>query len=78
MAAPMKMMMANMNKGEPMPMIDTALEAITAFGKISSIFNDGYEGGEFCRGLIFSKEASRIIFKIGNGLMNQKSQNAEE
>ena len=72
MAAPMKMMMQNMNKGEPNPMMDNALEAIQAFGKISAVFDENYEGGEFCKGLLFSKEASRVVFKIGNAMMNQK------
>ena len=66
----MKMMMANMNKGQPNPMLDNALEAVQAFGKISAVFDPEYEGGEFCKGLLFSKEASRVIFKIGNAVMN--------
>ena len=70
MAMPMKMMMANMNKGEPNPMLDTVLEAAQAFGKIYSIFDVEYDGGEFCRGLLFSKEASKIVFKLGNSVMN--------
>ena len=74
MVGPMKMMMGNMNKGEPMPMFDTALDAIQAFGKISSLFDEEYDGGEFCKGLLFSKEASRIVFKIGNSVMNKKQE----
>ena len=74
MAAPMKMMMMNMNKGEPNPMIDMALDAAQAFGKISSIFDEDYDGGEFCKGLLFSKEASRIVFKVGNNIMNRKQE----
>ena len=70
----MKMMMSNMNKGEQNPMLDTALDAVHAFGKIYSVFDESYVGGEFCRGLIFSKEASRIAFKIGNSVMNQKKE----
>ena len=76
MAAPMKMMMANMNKGEPNPMLDMALDAVQAFGKISSIFDEDYDGGEFCKGLLFSKEASRIVFKVGNSIMNKKQEDS--
>ena len=79
MAAPMKMMMANMNKGQPNPMLDNALDAVQAFGKISFIFDESYDGGEFCKGLLFSKEASRVVFKIGNTIMNSKqNESAEE
>ena len=74
MVAPMKMMIANMNKGESYPMLDNALDAAQAFGRISSIMGEDYEGGEFCQGLLFSKEASRIVFKIGNSIMNSKQQ----
>ena len=66
MIGPMKMMMANMNKGEPNPMLDNAVEMVQSFGKISAIFDDSYEGGEFCKGLLFSKEASKVLWKIGN------------
>ena len=76
MAAPMKMMMMNMNKGEPNPMLDMALDAAQAFGKISSIFDEDYDGGEFCKGLLFSKEASKIVFKVGNNIMNKKQEEA--
>ena len=71
MVAPMMMMMKNMNKVDNL-MMDNALEAIQAFGKISAVFDENYEGGEFCKGLLFSKEASRVVFKIGNAMMNQK------
>ena len=72
----MKMMMANMNKGEPNPMLDMALDAVQAFGKISSLFDEDYDGGEFCKGLLFSKEASRIVFKVGNSIMNKKQEDS--
>ena len=77
MAGPMKMMLGNMNKGEPMPMLDNALDAVQAFGKISSLFDEEYDGGEFCKGLLFSKEASRIVFKIGNEIMSKKQHEAD-
>ena len=72
MAEPMKMMMANMNKGQPNPLLDNALDAVRAFGKVSALFDEDYEGGEFCKGLLFSKEASRVIFKVGQAMINQK------
>ena len=72
MAGPMKMMMQNMNKGEPNPMVDQALEMVQSFGKISAIMDESYEGGQFCKGLLFSKEATKVLWKIGNQVMNQK------
>ena len=72
MAEPMKMMMKNMSKGESNPLVDNALEVVQAFGKISAVFDENYEGGEFCKGLLFSKESSRVIFKLGNAFVNQK------
>ena len=74
MAEPMKMMLKNMNKGEDSPMLEIAFEAAVTFAKVSSIFSAEYDGGEFCRGLLFSKEASKIVFAIGNQLMGRMTQ----
>ena len=67
----MAMMMKNMKQGEPTPWLDMAIETGSSLGKISSIFDENYDGGEFCRGLLFAKEASYVVFKIGNKVMNQ-------
>ena len=72
MAGPMKMMMANMNKGQPNPMLDNALEAVQAFGKISAIMDESYEGGQFCKGLLFSKETTKVLWKLGNAVVNNQ------
>ena len=66
MAMPMKMMFHNMNQGEPSPMIDLAFDSALSLAKISAVFNDNYDGGEFCKGLYFSKEASKVVFALGN------------
>ena len=77
MAKPMQMMLQNMNKnkdgGSDMPYFELALDAATAIGKMQALFADDYDGGEFCQGLLFSKEASKIVFKLGGELMNKKS-----
>ena len=65
----MKMMVQNMNKGEPMPMLDLAFDAAKSAGIVMTLFSDSYDGGEFCRGLLFSKEASKVVYKIGNMMM---------
>ena len=71
MMMPMSMMMKNMNGGEPTPWVDMAIEAAQTIGRLSSIFDENYDGGEFCRGLLLAKEASYVMFKIGNKVMNQ-------
>ena len=76
MAKPMQMMLQNMNKGSgktEMPYFDLALDAAQALGKMQTLFSDEYDGGEFCQGLLFSKEASKIVFKLGGELMNKKA-----
>ena len=74
MALPAKLMMQNMNQGKPSPVMDLAFDAAVAFGKIYSVFDEDYDGGEFCQGLMFSKEASKVVFKIGNMIMNKSSE----
>ena len=69
----MMMMMQNMNQGKPNPMVELGLETATALCKISGIMNDSYDGGEFCKGLLFAKESSAIVFKFGGLLMNKSS-----
>ena len=82
MAQPMKMMMENMQKSQdagnpnakPSPMVayaDIAMEAAMSMGKISNLFDEMYDGGEFCKGLLFAREASYIVFKIGTQVMNK-------
>ena len=74
MAKPMQMMLQNMNKGKDseMPYFELALDAASAIGKMQALFSEEYDGGEFCQGLLFSKEASKIVFKLGGELMKPK------
>merc|ERR1712156_849704 len=74
MAKPMQMMIQNMNQNQPMPGLEIALEFAMTAGKVMSVFSEDYDGGEFCKGLLFSKEASKVVFKIGNYLMTPKKQ----
>ena len=67
------MMMQNMNQGKPNPMVELGIQTATALGKISGIMNENYDGGEFCKGLLFAKEASNVVFKVGGQLMNKSS-----
>ena len=50
---------------------DIAMEAAMSMGKISTLFDEMYDGGEFCKGLLFAREASYIVFKIGTQVMNK-------
>merc|ERR1712061_557173 len=67
----MAMMVKNMKNGEPTPWLDMVIETSSSFGKISSIFDENYDGGEFCKGLLLAKEASFVISKLGSKIMSQ-------
>ena len=47
-------------------MIDLAAENATSLANIYSTFDNNYDGGMFCRGLLFSKEKAKVVFAIGN------------
>ena len=53
-----------MNNGESNPNLELAFEFAQTLAKISGLFNESYDGGDFCRGLIFAKEASTVVFKV--------------
>ena len=39
-------------------------EAINLVSEIKGVFSENYDGGEFCKGLLFSKDASKIFLKL--------------
>ena len=71
MAMPMKVMFDNMNQGTPSPMIDLLFNSVTSLARISSLFDEEYDGGEFCQGLLFSKDASKFVWAIGSRIMDR-------
>merc|ERR1712157_575846 len=75
MIAPMKMMMQNMNKGQPNPMLDFIDKSTHQIAMLYSLFSDEYDGGDFCQGLIFSHEAGQLMLNVGksmfSGMMNK-------
>ena len=73
MALPMKAMMSSMNQGKPNPTIDMAFEFAQAGAKMMSVFSAEYDGGEFCQGLLFAKDASKVVFKMGSWMMTPKT-----
>ena len=64
MVQPMMNMMKGMNKdGADNDTIEKIVQAGTEYAKVMAIFND-YEGGDFCQGLLASKEAQSVMYKV--------------
>ena len=78
MAKPMAMMMKNMNQGKDIPFVDFIFESMESVGHISALFDEDYDGGEFCKGLLFSKDASKVVFAIGGKMMNRNKPAIDE
>ena len=77
MVPAMKMMMGSMNKGaEPSPMIDFAIEGAESFGKIYYLFDEDFEGTDYCKGLLFTNEASKIVLKLGKSFVSKQTEAA--
>ena len=64
MAKPALMMMQNMNQGQEIPFIHVIEQAIDEFGMLYSLWT-GYEGSEFCRGMILAHEVASFALKAG-------------
>ena len=64
MVRPGIMMMENMNKGTPIPMLDMLADATDEIAMLYSLFT-GYEGGSYCQGLIFSHEVAKLALTYG-------------
>ena len=73
----MEMMLGSMNKGaEPSPMIDFVIEGAESFGKISYLFAEDFEGTDYCKGLLFANEASKIVLKLGKSFVSKQTEAA--
>lgn len=66
---PLKVVFKQKYSSDLNPIIDPVFDSALAFAKISAIFDENYDGGEFCKGLLFSNEVSKIMFDVGNKLM---------
>ena len=42
-----------------------AARLLNTIVKTGSVFSDDYDGGEFCKGLIFSHEAGQLVLTVG-------------
>lgn len=65
MIVPMKSMMEGMNQGKPVPALDALSHTTKQLAIVYSLFWTEYDGGDFCQGLIFSKEMATIFWSVG-------------
>lgn len=61
-------MIEGMNQGKKMPALEAVTQVTTQIGVLYSLFNTGYDSGEFCKGLIFSKELASIFITFGKNI----------
>ena len=67
--------MAKATKGstKDSKMIDNAVWAAESFGKISYIFNEDNQATDFCMGLVFANEASKVVLNFGRKHVTKQS-----
>lgn len=68
MVIPMKTMMENMNQGKHIAFFDTLSDMTHQIAILYSLFFGEYDGGEFCKGLILSKEFFSILLSFGKNI----------
>ena len=60
--------------GKPIPelvdMIDTIELFVSSFDKFIGVFDQEYNGGDFCAGLTFGMEGMRMLEKVATTLYN--------
>jgi len=71
MLVPLKTMMESMNQGEHIPLLDTLSTMTKQLAILYTLFWTEYDGGEFCRGLIFSKEIGTIFWTYGSEMVSE-------
>ena len=77
MAMPMKMMFDNMNPNVEHPFVDMVFDGAMSLARISAVFDVEYDGGSFCQGLLFSKDASKLFWAAGNKIMQRMTASPE-
>lgn len=70
MIAPMKGMIEGMNQGKHMPALDTLNQMTKQLAILYSLFYTEYDGGDFCKGLIFAKEIATIFMTFGRNIFS--------
>ena len=68
MFLPFKGMIEGMNQGQKLPALEAVSKVTAQIGILYSLFNTDYDSGEFCKGLIFSKELATIFMTFGKNL----------
>ena len=56
--------------------MDGAFEVLQAYGSIAGIFDEDYDGGEFCKGLLAAKEAAFVFKKVTKMQSQATNQNS--
>ena len=64
MSRPMMAMLEGMNKGKMPPTVAFLFDNIDTIGHLASVMNKEYDGGEFCKGLIFAKEGAALAMNL--------------
>ena len=69
---PIKLMSGMMTGGKPDPVIGEILDTLDgfvgSFDKFIGVFDDNYTGGDFCAGLTFGMEGSKMLEKVATTL----------
>ena len=48
---------------------DDFVNSIEFAETLCAVFDESYDGGDFCQGLIFSRESSKIMTMVGDAFM---------
>lgn len=70
MLGPLQVMAQSKNNGEGIPALDTLSKLTKQLAIIYSLFWTEYDGGDFCQGLIFSKELATVFWSFGKTLFS--------
>lgn len=68
MITPFKAMAENMNQGKHVAILDTLSDMTKQIAILYSLFQTEYDGGDFCMGLILSKEVATILLAFGKNI----------
>lgn len=70
MITPFKGMIEGMNQGKHIAALDTLSQITKQLAILYSLFFTEYDGGDFCKGLIFAKEGATIAMTFGRNIFN--------
>ena len=70
MITPFKGMLEGMNQGKHIAALDTLSQVTKQLAILYSLFYTEYDGGDFCKGLILSKELATIAMTFGRNIFS--------